>query len=211
MLRRRTTCGWLSGRERVLLLRLLQELVVLLCRCGLDFLGRDEAGQARAVGHDDTVGARQTRQHQRRAAGEQCRVEAPARVQRAGAACRVSPQPGVGPEVGMGIEVDVHGVWAPGKDVATGVPCSKFGAAPTPSIVDHGGVGVDLQRLHRRAQPGEHEQRRQCITVDSTKNDGQPIVSAMTPASGPTQTRPTDANADSSANCVAVKRGCTGS
>ena len=38
------------------------------------------------------------------------------------------------------------------------------------------------------------------------KNAGQPIDSASTPASGPTQTRPTEANADSKAYCVAVKR-----
>ena len=38
------------------------------------------------------------------------------------------------------------------------------------------------------------------------KNAGQPIDSASTPASGPTQTRPTDAKADRSANWVAVKR-----
>ena len=38
------------------------------------------------------------------------------------------------------------------------------------------------------------------------KKVGQPMLSASTPASGPTQTRPTDAKADSSANCVAVKR-----
>ena len=38
------------------------------------------------------------------------------------------------------------------------------------------------------------------------RKSGQPIDSASTPASGPTQTRPTDANALNSANCVAVKR-----
>jgi hypothetical protein len=38
------------------------------------------------------------------------------------------------------------------------------------------------------------------------KKVGQPMVSASTPASGPTHTRPTEAKADSSANCVAVKR-----
>jgi hypothetical protein len=43
-------------------------------------------------------------------------------------------------------------------------------------------------------------------TVLTMKKAGQPMVSASTPASGPTQTRPTDAKADSSANCVAVKR-----
>ena len=43
-------------------------------------------------------------------------------------------------------------------------------------------------------------------TVETMKKSGQPIASASTPASGPTQTRPTEAKALSSANCVAVKR-----
>ena len=43
-------------------------------------------------------------------------------------------------------------------------------------------------------------------TVDTMKKVGQPIDSASTPASGPTHTRPTDANALSIANWVAVNR-----
>ena len=43
-------------------------------------------------------------------------------------------------------------------------------------------------------------------TVLTMKKVGQPMLSASTPASGPTQTRPTEAKAESSANCVAVKR-----
>ena len=46
------------------------------------------------------------------------------------------------------------------------------------------------------------------MSVATTKNCGQPIDCASTPARGPTQTRPTDANALSSANCVAAKGPC---
>ena len=42
--------------------------------------------------------------------------------------------------------------------------------------------------------------------VETMKNAGQPIDCASTPASGPTQTRPTEAKALSSAYWVAVKR-----
>ncbi len=43
-------------------------------------------------------------------------------------------------------------------------------------------------------------------TVLTMKKAGQPMLCASTPASGPTHTRPSDAKALSSANCVAVKR-----
>ncbi len=42
--------------------------------------------------------------------------------------------------------------------------------------------------------------------AEMTKKPGQPIDSASTPASGPTQTRPIEANALSKANWVALKR-----
>ena len=66
---------------------------------------------------------------------------------------------------------------------------------------------IGLQHIDRPAQaPTAGPSAGRATTVEAMKNAGQPIDCASTPASGPTQTRPTEAKALSSANWVALKR-----
>jgi hypothetical protein len=89
MLRRRTTCGWLSGASAFFCRGLREQLAVLLGRGLLDLLGRDQLRhRRRRPDVDPFAGQRPARPSLRR--WPRSADRATARVQRAGA-CRIAP------------------------------------------------------------------------------------------------------------------------
>jgi hypothetical protein len=204
-------------RQRALAAGLLQHLAVLQAGLLLDLLGRHRLGEGRALAlGNGRCGLRRARRRQARAGQQR--------------SCREQPPPGK-----RAWRSAQRGARAPGqRQVAPGRRAPKSGSVRhgrrSGGLPGHAGVACEM--VPRRAglpgpvrrlsvvaparRPPASSAARAATTawpapaapppVLTMKKVGQPMVSASTPASGPTHTRPTDAKADSIANWVAVKR-----